>query len=172
MTAALCETAGMLTPEEDEKDRDPVGPMVTAFLLEAAMQYLVSVGHNLANIGLRLCVESEDCRARLEAGNSSVRKILAAVLGGENHPSSWIYHSQASQIVAQLGGLNVAPAECLDVVGRLHDATDWREMTTARNMYFHRWREGFRGGTTSANQAVLELQTYRPRRGMCRPRNT
>ncbi|MCU1407356.1 MAG: hypothetical protein JWQ43_3659 [Glaciihabitans sp.] len=167
VTAALCETAGMLALNKDEENLDPLSPMVSAFLLEASMQYLVSVGHNLANIALRLCVESDECRARLKVGNSSVRRILAGVVEPGDQPAGWIYHSQAGQIHRHLSGLSLAPVRCLDVVERIYDAEDWRQLTSARNLYFHRWREGFRGGTTSSNQAVLELQTATVRGAAC-----
>lgn len=166
VTASLCETDGMLRPVKDESHQDPVSPMVAAFLLEACMQYLVSVGHNLANIALRLCVESVVCRAALAAGNASVRKVLAGV-EGPGGTAAWIYHSQAAKFLPCLDDLREPAVICMHVVARLYEAPHWRELSSARNEYHHRWREGFRGGSGSATQSALELQAATVRAAAC-----
>lgn len=168
--AALCETEGMLGAADDVRPSDPMAPVVAAFISEASIQYLVSVGHNLANVALRLCVEDSRCRQAMNEAGGAARKALRGVMGETSEAAGWIYHSQSAALAKAVAEVDCPQSRCLLLMGRLFEADAWREANTARNEYFHRWREGFRDGGIEPVQAARRLHgsTVRATRAMGR----
>ena len=153
VVASLCETSGFLRSGHN----DPTAPMVSAFVLEAAMQYLVSAGHNLTNVAFRLCIEDSKCQTILAGANSPTRKALSAALQDGTAPAGWLYHSQAAKILEVLKDVGGPAVAALRLTAELYEAAPWQEISEARNTYFHRMRDGFRETGPKSSTAAQEL---------------
>lgn len=142
--AALCEVSGLLASANREHPQ--TAPIVAAFVTEGALQYLISVGHNLANLGLRLAIESPSCKRRLLSGTKQAVRIASAAVEHPNERKAWIFHSDVKHLNESLNGSTAPAARFLRTVWRLQVSKDWQFGETARNRYFHRWRDGFSSG--------------------------
>lgn len=142
VVAALAEVAGLIQSTNPKQPH--TNPTLAGFTSEATAQYLVSIGHNLANLGLRIAEEHSACNALL-AGPGSTKGIRTALrqAPGADHPAAWIFHSQAVDMAAALTPSRSAPASFVKTVSRLFLAKDWTKVNLARNQYFHRWRQSF-----------------------------
>jgi hypothetical protein len=107
------------------------------FLLEAAEQYAVSVGHQMTNAALRVCIADPATLARLEASSQCKRKI-DAVMSGSDSIEAWPFHSWSSIGAKQLRGSRRASARCMLAASGLYGSPPWVAMTAERGTWFHR----------------------------------
>jgi hypothetical protein len=175
--AALCECAGLLgTIPQRFQRRDGLAEsrwnaLRLGFTLEATAQYLVSIGHYMTNIALRVAIDDPVLHARIPAMNRKPREAMqAAAVVGTEEPAGWLYHSQASAYVGQFGGRSRS-LKPLRVAATLFNSKSWSPMTQTRNEAFHRLREEFpTRGSTEATDGLrnTHLQTHSAMRGLGR----
>ena len=153
--ASMCETAGLL--EATDPHRPTSSPLLSAFTTEAALQYLMSVGHSLTNAAFRVCAASPSCASRLGNGSSLMRQRVRAAAPRSQDRRGWLFHSSAAQVADALGSSATPQARLMRVPARLHRAKAWRRANESRDEYFHRWRHGFSGGGQGAYSAAVTL---------------
>ncbi len=107
------------------------------FLLEAAEQYAVSVGHQMTNAALRVCIADPATLARLEASSHCKGKTAAVLSGGDSN-EAWPFHSWSSRAAKELRQSRRASARCMLAASALHESPPWVAMTTERGKWFHR----------------------------------
>jgi hypothetical protein len=175
--AALCECAGLLgTIPQRFQRRDGLvearwNALRLGFTLEGTAQYLVSIGHYMTNIALRVAIDDPVLQARIPIMNRKPREAVesAAVVGTKN-PAGWVYHSQAPALVKQFGG-RPRSLKPLRIAATLFNSKSWSPMAQTRNEAFHRLREEFpTRGSTEATDGIrsTHLQTHRAMRALGR----
>ncbi len=111
------------------------------FLLEAADQFLVSVGHQLTCVAYRLCALDASTSVRLRK-IKKCKDVLEAIDRGDP-VKAWPFHSDARAGVTEALSINSAAARCLLEAGSLYDENQWNTMVESRNTWFHRLRPDF-----------------------------
>lgn len=162
--AAMCEAHGLVGADTcDGSTRIGKNPprawdlLRAGFVLEGVGQYLVSIGHNMANIGLRCALEASSIRSRIDTMDSRNRDILkAASRPNTKKPAAWIFHSQAPTLLRAIGGHSNA-IRPLRVAATLYRAQDWQPMVGGRNVSFHRIREEFPASPEASTNSILTL---------------
>jgi hypothetical protein len=156
VAAALREADGHLA--QSDAFQFTTAPLIGSFITEGAAQYLLSVGHNLANIALRLCMENRSCVRRLDQNApKAIRRAMEAAVPGAASADAWIFHAKMHDVAAALSGSRTAQARFARTAALLERAPDWRRMSTVRHAYFHRWRYGFAASDAEAADAALSF---------------
>jgi hypothetical protein len=160
--AALNETRGMLDAisiDGPGSHREETWTLLAAgFILESTGQYLVSIGHDLTNAGLRIALEWPRAGERIERAPKRQQRALRAAMVPENEDAeAWLFHSSAHAALTCL-----QPSERyrrpLRVAANLYGAEDWRALCAWRNQSFHRVRRGFPSrGEPNEAPAIAEL---------------
>jgi hypothetical protein len=164
VVAAVCESHGLLrsvsgaaessmrSPGEQMWDLQRAG-----FVLEGCAQYLVSIGHYLANVGVRCGLESGAVRERVPTmAKAPAKWLTAASTPGSRDQKAWIFHSNSRLVVEAIGGRSKA-IQPLRVAARLNDAASWKPMVDLRGTFFHRVREEFPAAPDGSAAAVERL---------------
>ena len=155
-TNALLEVEGLLGPESSYPF-PWTAPQLAAFITEAAGQQLVSAGHCLANIAVRLALE-DSTAVWLDASSKSTKNTRKAIEAGDAPRDAFIFMGSLSNVSSSLE--SGASAPFMTTVTRLSEAPDWIEMHRQRDNYFHRIRDDFsRIGPESIESARSFLAT-------------
>jgi hypothetical protein len=160
----MCEAHGLIGADTREgttrigKNAPRAWDLLRAgFVLEGVGQYLVSIGHNMANIGLRCALEAPSIRSRIDTMDRRNRDIVkAASQPNTKKPAAWIFHSQAPALLRAIGGHSGA-IRPLRVAATLYRAQDWKPMVGGRNVSFHRIREEFPATPEASTDSILTL---------------
>ncbi|WP_374456993.1 hypothetical protein [Nocardioides sp.] len=158
---AMCECAGLLgtLPQRFGRHDGLVearwNSLRLGFTLEGVAQYLVSIGHYLTNIALRVAIDDPLLAARIPAmSRKRVEVLEAAATVGTRDPKGWVFHSQAPALVDWFGGRPRA-LKPLQISATLYNSRSWSPMARTRNEAFHRLREEFpTRGTLESTQAI------------------
>ena len=117
----------------------------------------MSIGHYLANVGVRCALESKPVRERIPAMAKEAARMLSAVsTPGSEDQKAWIFHSKSRLVLEAIGGRSKA-IRPLRVAAGLNDAASWKPMVDLRGTFFHRVREEFPAAPEASVAAVERL---------------
>jgi hypothetical protein len=163
---AMCECAGLLRTlprrfgRHDRLVDARWNSLRLGFTLEGVAQYLVSIGHYLTNIALRVAIDDPLLASRIPAMSRKRLEVVgAAATVGTRNPKGWVFHSQAPALVDWFGGRPRA-LKPLQVAATLYNSRSWVPMAQTRNEAFHRLREEFpTRGTLESTEAIRRTHT-------------
>lgn len=143
--AALIEINGLVdySAGTDERLKGALALQRATFLLEACEQYAISLGHQMTNAAIRMCVECDATRRALQTGNSKTRKTTEAIRTNEDSRQSWPFHEFAVKAAPFVDGSRRPAARALLAAARLYEQPAWEAMSSYRNIWFHRVRPDF-----------------------------
>lgn len=153
--ASLCEIEGLLNGSDHELPS--ISPLVAGFVTEATAQYLISVGHDLANASWRICLTSSACQTQFAAGGSGVQKLVSASIPRSTSRQAWIFHSEATNLADLLATSRVPPARLMRATARLYVAADWQGVIAARDRHFHQLRSDMADGSARAFHSASDF---------------
>lgn len=144
LLAAVSEIDGLISSAASEPRCPDAGLAFhrSFFLLEAAEQYALSIGHHMSSASFRLCNTDPICIQAL-SNVSKLRGILNKSAGDQNHRNAWPMHSAAMDAASALAKRRSGPARCMRATARLYKNSRWRKMEDLRNRWFHRCRPDF-----------------------------
>jgi hypothetical protein len=115
------------------------------------------MGHDLANLALRVVADNSSACTVLQGAGSSFSKMVAAVRAGGSGRDAWIFHASAHSIATALAASTTGAAKLVKVAARLESTPQWRQMSETRHEYFHRVRYGYANGDTDALAAARDF---------------
>lgn len=163
---AVREVAGLLAlavSEAEVSARRGVALQRSAFVLEAGEQYVVQIGHLMANAALRMAIGDANDRELLGSGDrKQTEKVLTAIAAGEQSFTAWPFHSFVVKVRPLLDSSTSGAADCVRAVADLYEKPSWAVVSESRNQWFHRARTyamGDPGEQASVEQRFSHLAT-------------
>ena len=153
---ALTETDAAWSNLAQSEGQDRLAAIRAAFVCEATQQYLLAMGHQLANLAFRVFLTSGPA---LEGLSGGLKRAAMVAMPWSDDRAGWIFHSAIDKLASEITGSRRKSTRLVKVAAGLYRDASWRQLNESRGQSFHRWREDL-GGISRTPLNVLKNRDF------------